>query len=293
LNFLSQIEKLKFNYADYMFPRNSKAQIQRNSTKIKNIILCFFLSQIITVFALIIIFLICMVIVYNKTDAISQGSTTHLRNDLQSMTGSILLYASDKEPELPWLLCNGSNVSRSRFPKLFSVIGTIYGRGDKRSTFSLPDFRKRFPLGTDALRTVGLLGGRDSHELSINELPSHSHGVGSLRAEQDGIHTHKINDPGHNHKVNSTFLKIAKYLYWGESYNNNDLIGGLFRDVQNAKFPYDDHSHLIQTDYTRITLENSGSHDHELKGGTDSVGQSNSFSLLQPFITINYVIFSD
>ncbi|MCW3539344.1 hypothetical protein [Burkholderia cenocepacia] len=36
----------------------------------------------------------------------------------------------------------------------------------------------------------------DGHVLSINEIPSHSHGV------SDGGHSHGVNDPGHSHGVN-------------------------------------------------------------------------------------------
>lgn len=36
----------------------------------------------------------------------------------------------------------------------------------------------------------------DGHALSVNEIPSHSHGV------SDGGHSHSVNDPGHSHGVN-------------------------------------------------------------------------------------------
>ena len=38
-----------------------------------------------------------------------------------------------------WLLCDGSEVSRNHYPKLFNVIGTNYGSGDGISTFDIPN----------------------------------------------------------------------------------------------------------------------------------------------------------
>lgn len=46
-----------------------------------------------------------------------------------------------------WLECDGSNVSRTTYAGLFAVIGTAWGIGDNSTTFSLPDFRGRVPVG--------------------------------------------------------------------------------------------------------------------------------------------------
>jgi hypothetical protein len=42
-------------------------------------------------------------------------------------------------PPAGWLICDGSAVSRTAFPKLFAAIGTTYGAGDGATTFLLPD----------------------------------------------------------------------------------------------------------------------------------------------------------
>ena len=46
-----------------------------------------------------------------------------------------------------FLLCDGSNVSRTTYARLFAVIGTAYGAGDGSGTFGLPDLRDRVPMG--------------------------------------------------------------------------------------------------------------------------------------------------
>ena len=45
------------------------------------------------------------------------------------------------------LLCDGSNVSRTTYARLFAVIGTAYGAGDGSGTFGLSDLRDRVPMG--------------------------------------------------------------------------------------------------------------------------------------------------
>lgn len=57
-------------------------------------------------------------------------------------TGTIVPFASTTVPS-GWLLTNGSDVSRSTYSKLFSVIGTTFGAGNGSTTFNLPNFTKR------------------------------------------------------------------------------------------------------------------------------------------------------
>jgi len=38
-----------------------------------------------------------------------------------------------------WIKCDGSELSRAKFPLLFSVIGTLYGIGDGVSSFNVPN----------------------------------------------------------------------------------------------------------------------------------------------------------
>jgi microcystin-dependent protein len=125
--------------------------------------------------------------------------------------GSIQMYAGDKVPDLPWLICNGSSISRSDFPKLFAIIGTIYGSGDGKTTFNLPDLQARIPMGANAYNQVGQAGGKNSHSLSIHELPSHYHGVGNLEVKNGGQHSHSISDPGHDHGGRTGYSNYAGY----------------------------------------------------------------------------------
>lgn len=53
--------------------------------------------------------------------------------------GSLMPYAGTTPPD-GWLICDGSEISRTTYARLFSVIGTTYGAGDGNSSFNIPDF---------------------------------------------------------------------------------------------------------------------------------------------------------
>ncbi|CAF4321267.1 unnamed protein product [Rotaria sp. Silwood2] len=204
------------------------------------------------------------------------------------LTGEIKLYSGRTHPPTPWLFCDGSAVSRVVYQRLFATIGTEYGSGDGITTFNIPDFQGRVPVGVDSLglRTtvaggLGLTGGNETHTIAVNQLPSHSHDIGSISMSLSGNHYHSINDPGHNHggiTGSSGFL------------NGN---GRWNAGKDGWRIGEGTHSHSIPTGYTGISMNNAGSHSHTLSGETGSVGDGEKFSLMQPYQTVNYIIYTD
>ena len=69
-------------------------------------------------------------------------------------TGMILPFLGTSVPE-GYLLCNGSNVSRTTYANLFAVIGTKCGAGDGSTTFTLPNLHRRFAEYTTTPSEVG------------------------------------------------------------------------------------------------------------------------------------------
>ncbi|MEL6670907.1 MAG: tail fiber protein [Bacteroidota bacterium] len=93
--------------------------------------------------------------------------------------GEIRMFAGNFAPS-NWYFCNGQTINISDNTALYSIIGTIYG-GDGRNTMALPDFRGVFPMGFGTNSSgggtykIGKTGGSAENELTVNNLPSHSH----------------------------------------------------------------------------------------------------------------------
>ena len=209
---------------------------------------------------------------------------------LEVPVGTVLPYSSSVQQLIAsddkWLFCDGSAVSRSTYNALFLAIGITYGGGDGINTFNLPDFRARFLLGSLTTNDTSLvLGGNASHTLTVAEMPTHSHGQGSLVTSTAPAHTHSVNDPGHNHG-GSTGSSSTSYLYYYGS------AGGAYASYTGASgyFQISSHTHTINTDMTDISLQTSGSHSHTINGTTDSEGLGQPFNTMPPYYTVHYII---
>lgn len=116
-------------------------------------------------------------------------------------TGEIKPFAGGTPPD-GWLECDGSVVSRNVYADLFNVAGVTWGAGDGVSTFNLPDLRGRSLIGRDGTHALGATGGAAAVNLSVGQLPSHSHAVtdpAHTHVFTGVAHTHVVSDPGHAH----------------------------------------------------------------------------------------------
>jgi microcystin-dependent protein len=102
-------------------------------------------------------------------------------NGLLVPTATVVPYCGASGPT-GWFLCDGSAYSIVTYNNLFSVIGYTFG-GSEGSTFNVPDLRGRLPLGVSSgisgfsNKNIGQTGGSETHTLSIDEIPSHTHDV--------------------------------------------------------------------------------------------------------------------
>lgn len=86
-------------------------------------------------------------------------------------------------PPAGYLVCNGTAVSRSGYPALFTALGTLYGPGNGSTTFNLPNMQSEFARGSDpgAGRAVGSTQTSSNlnhtHTFTTNSSGNHQHGV--------------------------------------------------------------------------------------------------------------------
>lgn len=97
--------------------------------------------------------------------------------------GTIRMFTGNTAPDM-WKICDGSVISRETYSALFAVIGSTYGGGDGSTTFAIPDFKGRSPLGVGEStaaghteHTLGQMSGEEKHVLTTDEHASHSHGL--------------------------------------------------------------------------------------------------------------------
>jgi microcystin-dependent protein len=120
--------------------------------------------------------------------AFSSGTAVNAVNAVNGVpAGTILPYGGTAAP-FGFLLCDGSSCSSGVYSNLFAAIGTIWGTGRGTNNFSVPDFRGRTLFGAGGggvstngnpltARAVGQNGGEETHQLTIAEMPSHSHNI--------------------------------------------------------------------------------------------------------------------
>lgn len=126
----------------------------------------------------------------------SRGTTFTVNSDgnavlngnliVQGMAGMVQMFAGSVAPK-GWRFCDGTALSRTSYSKLFAVIGTAYGAGDGSTTFNLPDFRDRMPIGAGNLYSRNSSGG--SKDAVV---PYHKHSVSSVTIGTGGGHSHTV-----------------------------------------------------------------------------------------------------
>jgi len=155
------------------------------------------------------------VLIYRPGTGLIKETRDAFVADLAVPIGAILPYAGAEAP-YGYLLCDGSEVERSKFGDLFDIIGTTYSGSAPLigvSTFRLPDLRGRFPLGKDNMDNGGTVpnslggyvdagggnvdrvsgtapdnlgdgGGQSSNTLTVSNLPDHEHSMKGSTGQQ-------------------------------------------------------------------------------------------------------------
>ena len=180
-------------------------------------------------------------------------SATELNTALQQSlapVGSLMMFAGSSAPS-GWLFCNGSAISRTTYSGLFAVLGVEFGAGDTTTTFNIPDFRGRVPIGVGTgsgltARYLSDSAGNETVQLQTAELPSHNH---------------TITDPGHYHSVSGA---------------SSGGVGAtsLLRSANAADGTYPVGTGVATTGITQ----------------TNNRGSNQPHNNMQPYLVVNYII---
>lgn len=185
--------------------------------------------------------------------------------------GIVQLWAGT-ESNIPsgYALCDGRQLNRTTYAKLFAVIGTQFNtakswNGNTQTTspemFRLPDLRGRFVVGKNEsaneseYATIGNTGGEKKHTLTESEMPSHTHTASTQSA---GGHTHTAT-PSTTYKGSAS----GKYLNFQTGNSNT-----------NSGFS--------------VSISSAGAHTHTMTVG--SVGSGAAHENRPPYYVLAYIM---
>jgi microcystin-dependent protein len=238
----------------------------------------------------------------------NQAATKSYVDGTVGMTGEVKMWPGLVEPA-GYMFCRGQAISRASYNALFAILGTSYGAGDGSSTFNLPDYRGRSPLGVNTGSGYGnAIGAAAGSGSSI--LPAHTHagvdhvhlgvtdhahgGVSDHYHSLSGVRTGDESQP-HFHEGAAAG---ASYAVIGGSIQSGTG-PGVIGSAASTNWNKQTHTHLL-SGYTGAAdralstgladrAMNTGGADRPLttgSAGTSDPGSSN----YHPILTINFII---
>lgn len=203
--------------------------------------------------------------------------------------GTILPYAGQTPPP-GYLFCDGGEQLTSRYPELFSVIGYTYkslGALQGVATFALPDLRGRFALGRDNMNNGTTVPDKTNPSSQISTITASADRVTTTTADNlgqgSGAENQEIkieNLPNHSHNLqgqNGTQFFATTYIPPGTGTVLDGQTGGMA-----APAPEDSASGHFLDNAGRV-INTNGSVVSEL---------SKKLDIMNPYATINYIIFT-
>jgi len=182
-------------------------------------------------------------------------------------SGALMDFAMAQAPA-GWLVCDGSEVSRSEFAALFTALGTVWGAGNGTTTFNLPDLRGEFRRGADLGR--GVDAGRAFGSAQADAFKSHDHDASSANAGNHTHDGHAQSAGAHNHQSG---LPDQLPGFFGLSDANNPPT----REVSNTSNEFQSEGPLTSTDGTHthtLSVYSAGAHSHDVtvspRGGAET-----------------------
>lgn len=179
--------------------------------------------------------------------------------------GAMMSFAGGTAPE-GWLLCHGQAVDRTTYAGLFASLGTTYGAGDGSTTFNLPDFRGRTPIGLDNM------GGTSANRITASQADI----LGGVGGAQNQTPSGSVSVSG---SVGSTTLSTSQMPSHTHNYTKDTWFsgsGGLNGNTSQGQ------------DTATSSAGGSGSHNHSFSGSGSFSG--NTLDVTQPWLAVNVII---
>jgi len=177
-----------------------------------------------------------------------------------------------------WLLCDGTEVSRTVYARLFAAIGTLYGNGNGTTTFDLPLLSGRVVVGyfpeLPELGDVGDSGGEREHALTTAELAQHTHVQDSHNHTQN-THNHTQSPHVHVDDRQATYgvdTLVANTTAYVLNRNQGNLAGPLSK------------SSVAAVNVTTVATNIAATATNQ------NAGSNTAHNNMPPYIILNYVI---
>ena len=130
-------------------------------------------------------------------------------------------------------------------------------------TNGTPDLRDKFIIGAGSSYAVSATGGATSATLTLNNIPAHTHGTSALTVSTT------TNLTGNVGVVGIGIGQSASGVFTNQTQSNQFQGGGYYGTVSSTM---------------------NANHNHTISGSTDSVGSGTSFSVLNPYYALAYIM---
>lgn len=179
-----------------------------------------------------------------------------------------------------WALCNGQILQINQYQALYSLLGTAYG-GDGQTTFALPDLRGRVGVhqgqGLSSYR-MGQRAGAETQTLSVAQIPLHTH-LATFAPTSSSPFTANVAVKAKD-GLGDTNSANAHYWATGKTQSGPTILNVVngYSSSADTTMASDAVSVNVSGGMTQGSVTNQ------------PTGESQPLSIVQPYLTLNYII---